>query len=164
MNQITIKLCSRPGVDAKLFRAYNSDGKPLGVTLSSTTEPASAGARACAVKTFLKLVEPRSDRDELETRVKIRSPLSLLARSWVADLEPKSPCDMTNPAANCTWISVEIGIPDADQSVLVYAPDADEPVWLGFFDGEVWRDVNSDEYRCPVTHWMSIPEPPEEVV
>jgi hypothetical protein len=43
---------------------------------------------------------------------------------------------------NDTWKSVTDEMPDADQTVLVHCPDADEPVWLGFHDGECWRDAN----------------------
>lgn len=49
-------------------------------------------------------------------------------------------------------------MPDADETVLVHCPKEDEPVWLGFFDGEDWRTV--DVECIEVTHWMPLPEPP----
>lgn len=36
------------------------------------------------------------------------------------------------------WRRAADQMPDADESVLVYAPNVDEPVWIGFFDGEQW--------------------------
>jgi len=56
---------------------------------------------------------------------------------------------------NDTWKSVHDEMPDADQTVLVHYPNADEPVWLGFHDGETWRDVNADPLT--VTHWRDLP-------
>ena len=40
------------------------------------------------------------------------------------------------------WVSVKDALPDSDTTVLVYAPAAlDEPVWLGYHDGETWVSV-----------------------
>lgn len=69
--------------------------------------------------------------------------------------------------AALAWIPVEQGLPDSDTTVLVYAPDGDEPVWLGFygdpFDGAdaglCWRYINNDQARG-VTHWAVLPEGP----
>lgn len=60
---------------------------------------------------------------------------------------------------NDTWKSVHDEMPDSDQTVLVHAIDADEPVWLGFHDGETWRDVNTVPLLT-VTHWRDLPCPP----
>ena len=49
--------------------------------------------------------------------------------------------------------------PDADTTVLIHCPDADEPVWLGWFDGENWYAVDSSG-PLKVTHWAPMPEPP----
>lgn len=41
-----------------------------------------------------------------------------------------------------TWTLVADGRPDADLTVNIALPeDADEPTWLGYYDGEQWRDV-----------------------
>lgn len=59
-----------------------------------------------------------------------------------------------------TWISVEDRLPDDDISVLVYVPDAPEPIWLGFYDMDEWTWVDGGT-NCRPTHWMELPEPPE---
>ena len=32
-----------------------------------------------------------------------------------------------------------------------------DPVWLGYYDGEFWRDVETQ--RIKVSHWSDMPEP-----
>lgn len=49
-------------------------------------------------------------------------------------------------------------LPDSDLTVLVHHPDEDEPVGMGYHDGQTWRAA--DAMRVNVTHWMPIPEPP----
>ena len=56
------------------------------------------------------------------------------------------------------WKSAGDELPDADQTVLIHHPKNDEPVWLGFFDGEQWHDV--DAMPAEVSHWAPMPEPP----
>lgn len=57
------------------------------------------------------------------------------------------------------WIDCELQMPDADMAVLIYAPRAEDPVWLGFFDGLNWRDVEAMT-ADGVTHWAELPAPP----
>lgn len=50
-------------------------------------------------------------------------------------------------------------LPDDDQTVMIYAPDADEPVWLGWLEhGEGWRAV--DGGPIDVTFWAPMPGGP----
>jgi hypothetical protein len=64
------------------------------------------------------------------------------------------------------WISVEEQLPDAEITVLLYAPEADEPVWLGYYDGDSWyADTgaeygNEDETAASVTAWAEMPMGP----
>jgi hypothetical protein len=59
------------------------------------------------------------------------------------------------------WIRVADELPDADETVLVYCPQSIEPVWLGFLDGEDWRDVSGTSLAEELpTHWMRMPVPP----
>lgn len=45
-------------------------------------------------------------------------------------------------AESVTWVQVADGLPDADLTVnITLAEGSGEPVWLGYFDGEQWRDV-----------------------
>ena len=59
-----------------------------------------------------------------------------------------------------SWIDATKERPDADSTVLIHAPKDDEPVWLGYFDGESWRGVHGGVLFHQVTHWMDLPEPP----
>jgi len=65
-----------------------------------------------------------------------------------------------------SWRAVAAEVPDADTTVLVCAPGADEPVWLGYYDGEDWyADTgagygNEDEIAAEVTAWAPIPKGP----
>lgn len=62
------------------------------------------------------------------------------------------------------WIDVTQAMPDADQTVLLYAPGASEPVWPGYYDeenpsGPLWR--YADTIEAPgVTHWAPMPAGP----
>lgn len=64
------------------------------------------------------------------------------------------------------WIAVADSLPDADTTVLVYALGADEPVWLGWYDGFFWFAVtgngygDEDEIAAEVTAWANIPRGP----
>ena len=56
------------------------------------------------------------------------------------------------------WVSVLVEMPDSDLLVLIYEKDQDPDVFLGYHDGECWRD--SDATPCKVSHWMPLPKPP----
>ena len=45
-----------------------------------------------------------------------------------------------------SWKSVEDELPDVDTTVLLHAPGADEPVWLGHYDGVFWFAVGGEGY------------------
>lgn len=64
--------------------------------------------------------------------------------------------DIPNLVESVLWRDASEQLPDSDQAVLVCAPTADEPVWLGYHDGEAWIDVNG-ETLPPVTHWAHLP-------
>ena len=61
------------------------------------------------------------------------------------------------------WIAVTEKLPDSDTTVLVCAPGADEPVWLGYRDGDSWfADTgaeygNEDEIAAEVVAWATMP-------
>ena len=58
------------------------------------------------------------------------------------------------------WKDVAAEMPDADSTVLIYAPKDNDPVWLGYFDGQDWRGIHGGLLAHKVTHWMEMPEPP----
>ena len=58
------------------------------------------------------------------------------------------------------WVSVEDALPDADETVLIWAPGDDSP-WPGYLDGDQWR--SADGFFLPpmrVTHWAAMPAGP----
>lgn len=57
-----------------------------------------------------------------------------------------------------TWWTPAERMPDADVTVMVEVsdPDASEPVWPGWFDGEVWHDALGDEVT--VIRWADMPK------
>ena len=62
-------------------------------------------------------------------------------------------------AASLRWRGVDEELPDDEITVLVHCPQG-EPVWLGYVDAGVWRDVSGEVIE--VTHWLPLPEPPTE--
>lgn len=73
-------------------------------------------------------------------------------------------CERLRALEVIDWIAVTEKLPDADTTVLVSAPGADEPVWLGYYDGEDWyADTgaeygNDEEIAQPVTAWAQMPK------
>lgn len=65
------------------------------------------------------------------------------------------------------WISVEERLPEPFVSVLVYMPEEKPlpPVHEGFLAREgMWYANYFDREPMEITHWMPLPEPPEEEV
>jgi hypothetical protein len=57
------------------------------------------------------------------------------------------------------WQDAALVPPDADETVLIYCPRENEPVWLGHLDGDAWRNIEGHEVT--VSHWAPMPEPPD---
>jgi hypothetical protein len=51
-------------------------------------------------------------------------------------------------------------MPDDNLTVMIHHAEEDEPVWMGYYDGDdgTWRTV--DGARTAVTHWADLPDPP----
>jgi len=111
---------------------------------------------------ILTLHEPTSDQDEIETRIALRQ---ITTSTWEATLQPKhKPSPEAVKAALSSvvlvdWKKVADQMPDSDETVLVYGPTLDPDVWLGYHDGECWRDVAGEKLE-PVLAWAPLPEPP----
>lgn len=58
-----------------------------------------------------------------------------------------------------TWRSVDDSLPDAERTVLVALLDSDEPVWLGYHDGDQWRDAEG--FPVEVSAWAPLPKGPQ---
>lgn len=52
------------------------------------------------------------------------------------------------------------GLPDSDLTVLAFSPEANEPVWLMFHDGECWVYPDGTPTHLAVTHWAEMPAGP----
>lgn len=63
-----------------------------------------------------------------------------------------------------TWIeTTPASMPDPEETVFVsidieLEADDSEPVWLGWWDGEVWRDTSAAEIVSPVVSWARMAE------
>jgi hypothetical protein len=56
------------------------------------------------------------------------------------------------------WQDAASLLPDSDTTVLVCTPKENEPVQLGYHDGEAWRDFWKG--RIHVTYWANVPKGP----
>jgi len=45
-------------------------------------------------------------------------------------------------------------LPDADPTVLIRAQAEEEPITMGFHDGECWRNADASTVEFPVLGWM----------
>ena len=62
-------------------------------------------------------------------------------------------------AAVLRWIPVEVGLPDDDETVLIWTADG-EP-WTGYHGFNNWYYVSGNKISpLQVTHWMPFPEGP----
>ena len=59
------------------------------------------------------------------------------------------------------WLDVNVVLPDDGILVLVALVNSNEPVWLGYFDGERWCDC--DGMPVEVSHWMPLPQSPVQL-
>lgn len=68
----------------------------------------------------------------------------------------------TPGASTIQWVStITGGLPDSDTTVLIHCPISDDPVWMGYHDGETWRSVDGEALdRDFVDHWAHLPDPP----
>lgn len=61
------------------------------------------------------------------------------------------------------WIDADLERPDDNLAVLMYIPDADEPVWLGYIEGGTWFEMDGFPVEGEVKAWCDLPKPPEIV-
>lgn len=85
---------------------------------------------------------------------------------------PRPRAHLHRPPVTVEWVPVTDRLPDADTTVMIYAPAAaSEPVWFGYLDAEgyneddgmCWCDTDGYPLAVAVTHWMDLPAPPEDV-
>jgi hypothetical protein len=60
-----------------------------------------------------------------------------------------------------TWTDANIQLPDDNTTVLIFAPGADEPVWMGYHEYKNWYYAEGDALKPgAVTHWATFPNGP----
>ena len=59
------------------------------------------------------------------------------------------------------WKDTNIERPDDNEAVLIYIPDADEPVWLGYLEDGTWFEMDGFPVEGEVKAWCRLPDPPE---
>jgi len=60
--------------------------------------------------------------------------------------------------AEVIWNDAEVSLPDDETTVLVALADGD--VWMGFRDGDDWRDVSAELIEEEVEWWAELPAHP----
>lgn len=59
------------------------------------------------------------------------------------------------------WVDASKEKPDSDTTVMIHCPVGDDPVWMGYHDGETWRTIDDEPIdEKLVDHWAHLPEPP----
>ncbi len=77
--------------------------------------------------------------------------------------ENKEPVAAPIPA--CPWKECSAELPDADRTVLIHSPEWDgDPVDIGYLDEDAWRLMDGMRLEPAPTHWMDLPEPPQQTV
>ncbi|CAM8530674.1 DUF551 domain-containing protein [Escherichia coli] len=80
----------------------------------------------------------------------------------VQDAEPNFDINGNSPVTPDGWISCSERMPDNNHDVLFF--DVWGYIRIGWFSADDWSWFTSDDGCCmEVTHWMPLPEPPQEV-
>ncbi len=80
----------------------------------------------------------------------------------VQDAEPNFDINGNSPVTPDVWISCSERMPDNNHDVLFF--DVWGYIRIGWFSADDWSWFTSDDGCCmEVTHWMPLPEPPQEV-
>ena len=102
------------------------------------------------------------DADELHAEIS-KWPDSVMYKDWVQSAIATAPTVPTY----WQWVSVEDEWPDIGQYILVYHKDGvmqcAQYLISGYDDRGLWVLDHYYEEQGEITHWMPLPEPPEEV-
>ncbi|EHW9777513.1 TPA: DUF551 domain-containing protein [Escherichia coli] len=82
----------------------------------------------------------------------------------VQDAEPNFDVNSNSPVTPDGWISCSERMPKGYADVLVTDGEHVEVKWWdesGYWNS--WAELNSDIFADEITHWMPLPEPPQEV-
>ncbi|HCA4508160.1 TPA: DUF551 domain-containing protein [Escherichia coli] len=82
----------------------------------------------------------------------------------VQDAEPNFDVNGNSPVTPDGWISCSERMPKGYADVLVTDGEHIEVKWWdesGYWNN--WTELNSDIFADEITHWMPLPEPPQEV-
>ena len=67
---------------------------------------------------------------------------------------------MTSNYKGRRWLLSAYFAPDPLQNAITWGASSEPHIC--FFDGEKWYDADDGGWVTGVTHWMPLPEPPEE--
>ncbi len=59
------------------------------------------------------------------------------------------------------WRSCSAELPDTEDIMLVFVPDADDDMVKGYFNGRRWHGMDGKRIWDEVTHWQPLPDEPE---
>ncbi|WP_436900546.1 DUF551 domain-containing protein [Escherichia coli] len=99
-----------------------------------------------------------SDKAEVERWVRLHKACNF--RADITPLYTAKPVPVTPDA----WISCSERMPKGYADVLVTDGEHVEVKWWdesGYWNS--WTELNSDIFADEITHWMPLPEPPQEV-
>ena len=58
-----------------------------------------------------------------------------------------------------SWQQTDVAMPDADETVLITSGEINDPTWLGYHDGEMWRLIDGLPVSY-VIYWAPLPTGP----
>jgi hypothetical protein len=65
---------------------------------------------------------------------------------------------MSTSTETITWHHLPAAkLPDSDQTVLVGLSNDSEPSWIGYHDGEAWRQIDHASFSGQVVKWADMP-------
>ena len=65
---------------------------------------------------------------------------------------------LSKPDETIHWIDVDDEIPDDSMMVLVFIPEDNDPIWLGYFDSQDgWCGVAGMPFDVPIVAWAELP-------
>jgi len=68
---------------------------------------------------------------------------------------------VTTTRVSVLWKDANLEKPDDNLAVLIYIPDADEPIWLGYLEDGTWFEMDGFPVEGEVKAWCNLPDPPE---
>ena len=63
---------------------------------------------------------------------------------------------------NITWADANETLPDDNTTILLFAPESDEPIWIGYHEDDSWYVVEGNAMPSgSVMYWANLPYGPD---